>query len=110
MHVGMLACEGIGERVLVPLCMHMHLRCMMAAFSPLGTKPWKLMLQACTTPPWLKALDNSVAGTHYTDVAESHGLQHLDLSTNTCWIMARGTCNCGNMNRFTNTILRHLVT
>ena len=86
-----------------------HVRCVLSAFSPLGTKPWTLMLQARTTPPWLRAMDTCVTGTHYTNLAQSHGLQHLDLSTDNFWIIAQGTCNFANINRF-NTILLHLVT
>ena len=58
-----------------------HVRCVLSAFSLLGAKPCILMLQARTTPPWLKAMDTCITSTHYTNFAQSHGLQPLDLST-----------------------------
>ena len=81
-----------------------HVRCVLSAFSLLGTKPWTLMLQARTTPPWLKAMDTCITSTHYTNFAQSHGLQPLDLSTYKFWIIAQDTCNFANINIF-NTIL-----
>ena len=35
----------------------------------------------------------SVAGTEYNNLARSHGLQQLDISTKNCWISPQGTCN-----------------
>ena len=35
----------------------------------------------------------SVAGTAYNNLARSHGLQQLDLSTTDCWISPQETCN-----------------